>query len=464
MSQTSGQYITDVCGQSNQFLQPTNTAMPRRTQQQVNIREETKTYLLGKLEHGEPPNKLFKQDLHEMCIDAVSKKYPNEEVVGTLNAVNFGRLLKSVYPNVMTTNSNNSSVSKDTRRFITNMKLKIPSPTQQCSQEATPQHPEEATHTDPRLTDVTEDSKAEHVKYLEDKIAKLQRESKRQKSSIQHLTYTNVSLRIERNESYQAMGRFLDASSTYNRTSWMATSQFKVKSADYNKESILGEGSFGTVYKSSASLDPAAWTLYALKEFKRGLATAHQELRSLITLGQNRRIQQLHGFDLTDKEKPVIITHLITSAIFPSPTTMKTALASKEEHPINFISHILCLIHSVEYVHSMGLLHNDIKTDNYVLSGRDDGVLIDFGMATTHSKPYKRSRPTTQCSWMAPEISSGELATSTTSDVYSVGYFAREVTKARGIVNDKLKEVYRSCMQQDRNKRPPLTWCRVQLV
>ncbi|CAH1778469.1 unnamed protein product, partial [Owenia fusiformis] len=118
------------------------------------------------------------------------------------------------------------------------------------------------------------------------------------KSSIQHLTYTNVSLRIERNESYQAMGRFLDASSTYNRTSWMAASQFKVKAADYNKESILGEGSFGTVYKSSASLDPAA-CVYALKEFKRGLATAHQELRSLITLGQNRRIQQLNGFDLT---------------------------------------------------------------------------------------------------------------------------------------------------------------------
>ncbi|CAH1778468.1 unnamed protein product [Owenia fusiformis] len=49
---------------------------------------------------------------------------------------------------------------------------------------------------------------------------------------------------------------------------------------------------------------------------------------------------------------------------------MKTALASKEEHPINFISHILCLIHSVEYVHYMGLLHNDIKTDNYCIIGK----------------------------------------------------------------------------------------------
>ncbi|XP_031557346.1 probable serine/threonine-protein kinase DDB_G0271402 [Actinia tenebrosa] len=90
---------------------------------------------------------------------------------------------------------------------------------------------------------------------------------------------------------------------------------------------------------------------------------------------------------------------------------------------------------AVCHLHERGILHNDIKSNNFVIEEREmktRPVLIDFGKATTASKSkgcetkrdmtlaerhqYRQKYP-----HIAPEISLGKAQTELT-DTYSFGY------------------------------------------
>lgn len=57
------------------------------------------------------------------------------------------------------------------------------------------------------------------------------------------------------------------------------------------------------------------------------------------------------------------------------------------------------------YLHSRGIVHRDIKSDNILLNSKGDIKLADFGYATqlTSQRRQTVSKVGTVC-WMAPEI------------------------------------------------------------
>lgn len=63
--------------------------------------------------------------------------------------------------------------------------------------------------------------------------------------------------------------------------------------------------------------------------------------------------------------------------------SLKELIAGKERYSIENIKHIIRqLLHSLEIVHSSGLIHRDIKPGNIIINSENcDLRLIDFGLA-----------------------------------------------------------------------------------
>ena len=117
---------------------------------------------------------------------------------------------------------------------------------------------------------------------------------------------------------------------------------------------------------------------------------------------------------------------------------------------------------ALEYLHSLVFLHNDIKTDNMLLTGDSSPlgnenvhvVLCDFGKATevSNGRHYKLTSLQKQeyykkHSHIAPEVIEGHHAQSIMSDIFSFGLVFYHVAKM--FENQRLRELAKLCTRCD---------------
>lgn len=83
------------------------------------------------------------------------------------------------------------------------------------------------------------------------------------------------------------------------------------------------------------------------------------------------------------------------------------------------------ILSGVDYLHSMGLAHRDLKLDNCVVMGDNTVKLIDFGTATVFKYPDQKATKASGIvgsdPYLAPEVLSGKDYDPRLSDVWSVG-------------------------------------------
>lgn len=82
--------------------------------------------------------------------------------------------------------------------------------------------------------------------------------------------------------------------------------------------------------------------------------------------------------------------------------------------------------HGMEYLHSQGVLHLDLKSHNLVLADNNRVKVTDFGVARTQSECASMTPDSGTYRWMAPEMISNK-AFSMKADVYSFGIILWEM-------------------------------------
>ena len=93
------------------------------------------------------------------------------------------------------------------------------------------------------------------------------------------------------------------------------------------------------------------------------------------------------------------------------------------------------VLNAMQYIHSLNLLHNDIKADNVALDGESDNcraVLIDFGKAQWKNRVFRKRSLAGEAlkaflkahPHIALEVPSGHAKESFSSDFYSFGVLA----------------------------------------
>ncbi|CAE6455813.1 unnamed protein product [Rhizoctonia solani] len=79
----------------------------------------------------------------------------------------------------------------------------------------------------------------------------------------------------------------------------------------------------------------------------------------------------------------------------------------------------------VAYLHSINVVHGDLKGDNVLISDDGNALLMDFGSADLQNRTLKFTRPMDQCGWTmrwgAPELLQEIAPLSKESDVYALG-------------------------------------------
>ncbi len=76
----------------------------------------------------------------------------------------------------------------------------------------------------------------------------------------------------------------------------------------------------------------------------------------------------------------------------------------------------------LDYLHSRGLAHMDVKPENILLTTDGRVMLSDFGVSQSFGKPLSRGTP----AYVAPEVVKGEPVSAAT-DIYSLGVVAYEM-------------------------------------
>ncbi|KAL0486218.1 serine/threonine-protein kinase [Acrasis kona] len=184
---------------------------------------------------------------------------------------------------------------------------------------------------------------------------------------------------------------------------------------NYILSELLGRGGFGAVYKGT-SLDTGE--IVALKQVslkkcdKEKIDNIHGEINLLKKLNHDRIVKYIDHKQ--SKTKLYIIMELMESGSLLD--------LCGEIGPLNekLIAHFTSqVLEGLEYLHSEGVIHRDIKGANILKTKSGEIKLADFGVASTLQEA-DGSNPVGTPYWMAPEIIELNPATPA-SDVWSVG-------------------------------------------
>lgn len=254
--------------------------------------------------------------------------------------------------------------------------------------------------------------------------------------------------------------------------------EYIVDLSDYNRENVLGSGSFGTVYKAQNKF--TGWSV-AVKELnatnlpQKQLEFFKREVMILIQCN-NPFLLDFVGFSAEPKLSIITnfmqqgslwdILHKYPENISP---TQKTNIA-------------IGIAHGMRYLHSKGIIHRDLKSPNILLDNRLFPYISDFGLGRIIEKAIEGLPPMTTCAgtpnWMAPEQISTENY-GFAVDVYSFGMILYELATCRfpfeglksheifnlvssgrrpelppNLEGTPLKDLIQRCWDQDPNKRP----------
>ncbi len=179
---------------------------------------------------------------------------------------------------------------------------------------------------------------------------------------------------------------------------------------------VIGEGSFGTVYRA---WDTRLECDVALKVIKGSgvsrafdLARALREARLLARV-RHKNVARVYGADC-HRERFGLWMELVPGRTLEQVVTAHGPMGMSEAVPIG-----IDLCHALAAVHGAGLLHRDIKAQNVL---REDGgriVLMDFGTGRHISGGVTDSLAGTPL-YLAPELFL-DAKPSIASDIYSLG-------------------------------------------
>ena len=238
----------------------------------------------------------------------------------------------------------------------------------------------------------------------------------------------------------------------------MARQQKKIgfKSVQLFKDQILGIGSYGKVCKAECDgllcaakiihetlFDPTAQQLIApQREHRLPMRRFEQECEFLSTIRHPNIIQYLGMYQDPDTHLPVLLMELMDDSL--------THFLESSPQPIPYhiqvnISHDITL--SLSFLHSNGIVHRDLSSNNVLMIGNIRAKVTDFGMARLGNMNPRATHLTfTMCPgtdvYMPPEAVKDKPVYTERIDCFSFGVIAVQImTRLFPQPGDRRKEV-----------------------
>jgi serine/threonine-protein kinase len=215
----------------------------------------------------------------------------------------------------------------------------------------------------------------------------------------------------------------------------------------------LGTGATSRVYLADRASDGER---VVVKVMKSGTAAAERSQYFLLEMQVLQKMGHPNVVPITNAGEAQGILYFTMPYV--DGETMRQRLSREGALPIaDVVRFARDIALALGHVHSLGVVHRDVKPDNILLS-RTGAILIDFGharapsiMATAESRDAKRYIVGT-ANYVSPEQVAGRRVADSRSDLYSLGCVMLEMlTGALPFAASSPRE----CMQRRLDEPPP---------
>ncbi|KAI9209332.1 kinase-like domain-containing protein [Polychytrium aggregatum] len=193
---------------------------------------------------------------------------------------------------------------------------------------------------------------------------------------------------------------------------------------------MLGEGSFGCVYKAHfyGQSDKDSGSVVAIKQLDLGRPSQRtiieKEIETLKQLNHEAVLKYFGCFPVANSIW--ILTEYCAAGSISDCIEITECTFSPKQIAIVLAS----AIDGLAYLHSQHIVHRDVKSANILLTDAAQVKIADFGVAEklTSSDESKISFVGSP-HWMSPEVLTAGMSYSTTADIWSLGITAIEMSE-----------------------------------
>nr|WP_305182835.1 serine/threonine-protein kinase [uncultured Schaedlerella sp.] len=219
----------------------------------------------------------------------------------------------------------------------------------------------------------------------------------------------------------------------------------------YNCIKPIGkEGGFGQVFECEDEYG----NKYALKMLKDnsqfGIQRFEREVRLLSRLNHPNIVK-------------IVASNLVAEQKFYVMTLYQCSLSSIIPFLGNDYSRQLLIINSIlsgiQYLHSEGVIHRDLKPDNILCNSDTDIVITDFGLGIQINSDSSTMTKTTvfgTYKYCSPEQATNSHEVDYRTDIYSMGKIIEDIVTNYGAnqnINPSIKMIIDKCTMQNREDR-----------
>ena len=219
----------------------------------------------------------------------------------------------------------------------------------------------------------------------------------------------------------------------------------------YNCIKPIGkEGGFGQVFECEDEYG----NKYALKMLKDnsqfGIQRFEREVRLLSRLNHPNIVK-------------IVASNLVAEQKFYVMTLYQCSLSSIIPFLGNDYSRQLLIINSIlsgiQYLHSEGVIHRDLKPDNILCNSDTDIVITDFGLGIQINSDSSNMTKTTvfgTYKYCSPEQATNSHEVDYRTDIYSMGKIIEDIVTNYGAnqnINPSIKMIIDKCTMQNREDR-----------